>query len=265
MLDEPHESTTEPTWHGIDRRAALKAALGGAAAAAVLNGPRIDRFSIAPGYAAMATPGCVAPTATWVHARNPAGAPGSGGTVTSRWQNGSGSLGRYGGSGFPALPPEYGNIGPGGAAVPIHLVEADPPGTSGGGGVAYTFDGTVGFATLSTTVSLTPHSTWTFSFSYRTRDHTTHVARQRVMPEYRLVGAPTWTQVPSGSVTTTVGTGTRDVYANGTRTFQISTVGASSAQAFEVRLRHSFSGTISPAPNERGNDIAVSIPTITCV
>ena len=263
-MHEPHESTPESTWRGLDRRTALKAALGGAAAAAVLNGPRIDRFSIAPGYAAMATPGCVAPTPTWVHARNPAGAPGSGGTVTTRWQNGSGSLGLYGGSGNPALPAEYNNIGPGGAAVPIHLVEADPPGTASGGAVAYTFDGAVGFATLTATVSLTPHSTWTFSFSYRTRDHTTHVARQRVMPEYRLVGAGAWTQVPTGAVTTTLGTGTRDVFANGTRTFQISTVGASAAQSFEVRLRHSFQGSISPSPNERGNDIAVSIPTLTC-
>jgi hypothetical protein len=39
----------------VERRAALKAALGGAAAAAVLAGPTISSFSVAPPYAAAAS------------------------------------------------------------------------------------------------------------------------------------------------------------------------------------------------------------------
>ena len=48
---------TPPTFTvaALDRRAALKAALGGAAAAAVLAGPTISSFTVAPPYAAAAS------------------------------------------------------------------------------------------------------------------------------------------------------------------------------------------------------------------
>ncbi|MEO6630027.1 MAG: hypothetical protein ABIP03_15840 [Aquihabitans sp.] len=62
------DSTAAPSPQGgdraqIDRRAALKAALGGAAVAAVFVAPRIEGFSLAPDYAAAGTQ-CHGPTST---------------------------------------------------------------------------------------------------------------------------------------------------------------------------------------------------------
>lgn len=48
----------------IERRAALRAALGGAAAAAAFTSPRIQGFSVAPDYAAASCVSSVTPT-TW--------------------------------------------------------------------------------------------------------------------------------------------------------------------------------------------------------
>ena len=54
-----HDAPTESEATRLDRRQAMKAALGGAAAAAVFTAPRIEGFSTAPNYAsAVTTPAC---------------------------------------------------------------------------------------------------------------------------------------------------------------------------------------------------------------
>ena len=54
-----HDAPTESEANRLDRRQAMKAALGGAAAAAVFTAPRIEGFSTAPNYAsAVTTPAC---------------------------------------------------------------------------------------------------------------------------------------------------------------------------------------------------------------
>lgn len=77
----------------IDRRRAMKAALGGAAAAAVFTAPRIEGFSTAPDYASAATvPACAggSTTAANQHTRatncNTSGLP-------KCWTTGTGGLG----------------------------------------------------------------------------------------------------------------------------------------------------------------------------
>lgn len=55
-----HDAPTESEANRLDRRQAMKAALGGAAAAAVFTAPRIEGFSTAPHYASAVTvPACV--------------------------------------------------------------------------------------------------------------------------------------------------------------------------------------------------------------
>ena len=55
-----HDAPTESEANRLDRRQAMKAALGGAAAAAVFTAPRIEGFSTAPNYASAVTdPPCV--------------------------------------------------------------------------------------------------------------------------------------------------------------------------------------------------------------
>lgn len=53
--DTANESPEARTQAVIDRRSALRAALGGAVAAAVFVGPKVEGFSIAPDYAAAAS------------------------------------------------------------------------------------------------------------------------------------------------------------------------------------------------------------------
>ena len=55
-MSEPYGATSDSAHpSALDRRAAMKAALGGAAAAAVLAAPRVDGFRLVPDYAAAAT------------------------------------------------------------------------------------------------------------------------------------------------------------------------------------------------------------------
>jgi hypothetical protein len=55
-VSKPHHApSTAEDPRGIDRRAAMKAALGGAATAAVLAAPRVEGFRLVPDYAAAAT------------------------------------------------------------------------------------------------------------------------------------------------------------------------------------------------------------------
>jgi hypothetical protein len=243
---EPDDAPGEAGASRLDRRAAMKAALGGAAAAAVFSAPRIEGFSVAPGYAAMATPLCVNPTLSgWAHAHTP-----------TTWQAGSGSLGLVA---TPVAP--YAGMGQ------VHLVEADPPAGNYPQAAPNQDQGTA--TATSATFTLGPWSTYTFSFNFRWRDHTTHVAAQRLEAQYLPPGSSTWTT--GYTFTTTVGSGTRDVTTAVSASMAISTT-AATAGTYRFRFRHSFVTSPAPlqpigtAPNARGNDIAVATTvTVTCV
>ena len=68
------ESSDDVTASRMDRRTAMKAALGGAAAAAAFSAPRIEGFSLAPDYAA-ASSGTTTTTTTTTTAPCTSGAP----------------------------------------------------------------------------------------------------------------------------------------------------------------------------------------------
>jgi len=229
---------------GIDRRTALKPAAGGAIAAGVWVAPAIQGFSIVPGYAAFASAGCQVPAlAPWTQA------------LIGTWQAGSGSLG-----GFAAgtAPSPY-NVAPfnGAPGVPIYLVEADPPAGT------YTLADTPGSATYtSSAFTLTAASTFTFTFSIRWRDTDNHVATQRVEAQWARALAGPWT---TGYSLQTVLTGTGDnIHDVAGAGFSLAITGATAGTYF-FRYKHTFQGTIGTANNQRANDIAETLPVITCV
>jgi hypothetical protein len=221
----------------VRRRAALKLLLGSASATAIVNAPQIVGITRVGGYAAAASGPCSPPAATFTHVHNP-----------TNWQASSGALGFYA-SGAPA---PYSDM------TAIHLVEADPPADTypiavgNNGSARYT----------STAMALEADRTYTFSFDIRWRDHTTHVARQRLEAQYSNSTAGPWTT--GFTFTTTLGSGTRNVITNTSGSMQIVVPPTPATTTYYFRYRHTFLGTISTNPNQRGNDIAVTSPTITC-
>ncbi len=219
----------------IQRRAALKAAAGGAIAAAAFAGPGIGRITLAPAYGQAASGCSLIALSGWTHVHTP-----------TTWQSGSGNLGYFG-----TPPVEYTGMGAGGATVPVHLVEADPP-----AGTYPNANGTTGTATYTTgSFTLNPGFTYTFTFNYRLRDFTTHVARQLLEAQYATSPTGPWTTGFS-VLTPPLGTGTRNLFTNGTGTV---TIDAEAPGTYYFRYRHSFLGTIGTPTTQRANDVAVTL------
>lgn len=222
---------------GIDRRQALKAALGGTAAAAALAAPSIRSYRIAPPYAAAATVDCLPPPSfgfnTWTASTNPS--PGS-------WQTDSGMLGFY-----TAPGDVYSGMGP------VHLVEADPP----AGTYPRSEGGTpTGVATYtSPQFQLGEGATYGFNAPVRWRHTTNHTARQLVEFQYRIGNGP-WVTVTSFQTTASTGV------HNTSLSFQIT---PDATAIYQIRFRHSFSGPIGTPNSQRANDIAVAAPTYNMV
>jgi hypothetical protein len=212
----------------VHRRTALKAAVGGAVAAAALGAPELSRLGAAPAYGQVAS-GCELVTiGGWSHSHYPAS-----------WQEDSGLHGYY-----PTPADQYAGM------PPVHLVEEDPP-----PGTYPNPDGVTGTSTYTSgAFTLTPGHTYTFAFSYRLRDHSTHVARQRLDVQWATSPTGPWTT--GFNVTTTLGTGTRDNVTNGSGTI---TIDAQAPGTYYIRYLHSFIGTVTSDSNQRANDIAVTI------
>lgn len=236
---------------GVDRRTLLKTAVGGAVAAGVWVKPTVDDLTVG-GYPAMASPNCVSPAlnaavlANWTSDTSFIG-----------WQGvGSGSLGPFG---FPApngvVPPDYvdANFAPTNR-TPIYLVEQDPAtGT-------YTYSQTAATFT-SSSFNLTAGSIFTFTFNIRWRNTANHVATQQVEAQWARALAGPWNTAYTLATVTGPVVGFTNVQ-NQSFSLNISTANAG---AYFFRYRFSFNGSVTTNNAQRANDLAVRLPTVTCV
>jgi len=227
----------------FDRRTALKVAAAGGVAGGLWVAPAISGFSIVPGYAAYASAGC----------HDPALAPWAQATIGT-WQVGSGSLGPFAAG---AAPAPY-NVAPFNPApgTTVFIVEADPP-----AGV-YTLADTPGSTSYTSSgFNLTASSTFTFTFNIRWRDTDNHVATQRVEAQWATALAGPWT---TGYSLTTSLAGTGDNIHDVTGASFALAVTLATAGTYFFRYHHTFNGTIGTANNQRANDIAETLPVVTC-
>lgn len=217
----------ETASHGIDRRTALKAAVGGVTAAAVFAAPRIESFSVAPDYAAAATCQTLAIPAfsSWV--RN----------STGSWRSGSGQRG------YVAVPDSfYAPLG-----GPIHIVEQDPLAIGNE-------------ATITTTLPLEGGQTYTLNFAYGWRNSSDHNRTQTLRAEYEAPGGGGFT---SKSIVTTFLTPADSSQLRPGTGFVTIVVPGTGPKTYTFRFRHTFNGS-TPSGTLIGNDIAVRPPTVSC-
>lgn len=230
----PDAVVASPSHPVVDRRAALKAALGGAAAAGILASPRIERFSVVPAYGVGGSGLCEPPVLAGFNLWTPA--------TNGSFQGGSGLLGYFANAGGI-----YSGLGP------CHIVEADPPAGT------YTIGSTVQATYTTPGFTLEAGRTYTFSFNWQWRDTVNHVATQNLQAQLATSLAGPWT---TGYTYTTslAGTGDNNQTGSGSAAFT-----PSSTTTYYFRYRHSFSGTVTTATNRRVNDLAVTAPTVTCI
>jgi len=173
-------------------------------------------------------------------------------TQVGAWQGGSGS---FAGFAAGALGAPYNTAPFNTGTQPTFLSEQDPPAAT------YVYATVVGSYT-SAAFALSANSTYTFTYNIRARDTQNHVATQQVEVQWATSTAGPWTTIGMPFQSTLHAGSPRDVRTDVTGATALLTT--TTAATVFLRFAFSFQGTIGTANNARANDIAVTLPIVTC-